>query len=326
MRLADYVVSYSLQVNNRCLRYLAESDAHGGASGAVEGAEGFAGEVHAVYAESLLARDSRRLASMWALMQPGWKHGAEEFATHVAALKVAAGALTDASSHRRLALRLASLASEDHEAQAILKVARKLPTEIVMTWDLLNDLFAADSHCWRNSTRFRSIEDEVLQQRIARSYRKSYRQAAALTDATTNRWLDEHDHGFYRRVQLTTHQLELLRPGLSEKGKAQLWYLDKMSDTLRTRTGLRDLRRATRKVKVKKAVCKLVTNHIEQQIQKMDKRIVRLAQGCFGSKPKRFDLATRQAVAALGLSDVSLMKSTATQTESTATPTENVYG
>ena len=61
MRLADYVVSYSLQINNRCLRYLAEYDSH--AAAAAEGHDLVGSEAHTVYAENLLARDSRRLVS-----------------------------------------------------------------------------------------------------------------------------------------------------------------------------------------------------------------------------------------------------------------------
>ena len=128
-------------------------------------------------------------------------------------------------------------------------------------------------------------------------------------DAVT--WLAKHGGNLHRWVQLATHQLELLRPGLSDKGKAQLWYLDKMADTLRTRAGLEELQRATREVDVKKSASKLVSSYVEQQINKMDKRIVRLVDGCFAIKPKRMDDITQAAVSALGLDSVSLMPATA---------------
>jgi hypothetical protein len=334
--LADYVVSYALQINNRCLRYLAECDVRGGfatspygpeATEAAEASEGFVGEVHAVYAESLLARDSRRLVSMWALMQPGWKHKANALARHIGALRSGANALTDASSSRRLALRLASLAPVDHEAEAILKVARKLPTEVPLTWDLLNELFAADSHHWRKSKDFKALQDEDIQRRILRNYRKCYRHAALMLEDDMDAWLDKRGDRFHRRVRLTAHQLELLRPGLSDKGKAQLWYLDKMSDTLRTRIGLADLYKAAHEVNVDKATRKLVAKHVEQQIQKMNKRIVRLAEGCFCIKPKRLDVMTSKAVTALGLRAVSLMNKEPVGVDPvTKTSTENAYG
>lgn len=336
MDLADYVVSYALQINNRCLRYLAECDVRGGlatspyaaeeAKAAADTSDGFVGEVHTVYAESLLARDSRRLISIWSLMQPGWKHKADELACHIGALQTGANALTDASSSRRLALRLASLASADHEAEAILKVARKLPSEVPLTWDLLNELFTADSHHWRKSKDFEALQDEDIQRRITRNYRKCFKHAALMLESDMDAWLDKSGERFHHRVRLIVHQLELLRPGLSDKGKAQLWYLDKMSDTLRTRIGLTDLYKAAHEVNVEKATRKLVVNHIDQQIQKMNKRIVRLAEGCFSIKPKRLDVITAKAVAALGLRAVSLMNSAPPAINPVTTSTENAYG
>lgn len=321
MRLADYVVSYSLQINNRCLRYLAECDTHGTVA---DGNDIVGAEAHTVYAENLLARDSRRLVSMWSLMQPGWRETDPDIGEHVEALERATRALTEASSARRLALRLANVAAEDHEAEAILRVARCLPADVPLTWDVLNDQFTDDSHFWRTSASFRSLQDVVVQQRVVRSYRKAYRQAELLPEDDVHPWLAAHGGNLHRWVQLSAHQLELLRPGLSDKGKAQLWYLDKMADTLRTRSGLQELQHATGEVDVKKAAAKLVSRYVEQQINKMDKRIVRLVDGCFKSKPKRMDDITRAAVTALGLGSVSLMP--ASPVVANTQETENTYG
>lgn len=329
MRLADYVVSYSLEINNRCLRYLAECDARGAAVARQETGDLLAAETHTVYAESLLARDSRRLVSLWSLMQPAWKHGEVRIADHVRALSAGSDALTDSANSRRLALRLASLAQQDHEAQAMLKLARKLPTDIPMTWDALNELFAQDSHFWRRSNTFRQLDDELVHERIARSYRKSYRLAALLPPDEPGPWLLGHGANLRRWVELCAHQLELLRPGLSDKGRAQLWYLDKMADTLRTREGLAAMRRAAAEVKIKKAAAKIVGGYIDKQIGKMDKRVVRLAAGCFSSKPKKMNTVIQSAANELGLRSVSLMKTAQeglAQTPTPSTSTENVYG
>ena len=308
MRLADYVVSYSLQINNRCLRYLAECDVRGGTPSLTDSSSLVASDSHSVFAESLLARDTRRLVSMWSLMRPGWKADAPDLATHVDDLYNAAEALAEGHSGRRLAMRLASLASADHEAEAILKVARKLPNEIVMTWDVLNDLFAADSLHWRESVSHRDIDDDLVLKRIAKRYRKSYRLAKLMPEQEAEAWLNAHAENLYRWVQLCAHQLELLRPGLSDKIKAQLWYLDKMSDTLRTRAGLVVLRDIAVNIQVKRSAAKLTATHVDEQIAKMDKRIERLARGCFATKPKRLVESIKPAVAALGLRDVSFMK------------------
>ena len=321
MRLADYVVSYSLQINNRCLRYLAECDTQ---SVVAESNDIVGSEAHTVYAENLLARDSRRLVSMWSLMQPAWKQLDGEIEDHVSALEAATRALTEASSARRLALRLANLAAEDDAAEAILRVARCLPADVPLTWDVLNEQFTLDSHYWRSSAKFRSLEDVVVQQRIMRSYRKGYRQAQLIPEDDVGTWLGKHSTNLFRWVQLSAHQLELLRPGLSDKGKAQLWYLDKMADTLRTRAGLQDLQQATWEVDVKKSAAKVVRRYIEQQIEKMDKRILRLVDGCFSSKPKRMDGVIQAAVSALELGRVSLM--TVDAAKGGASPSENNYG
>lgn len=327
MRLADFVVSYSLEINNRCLRYLAECDARGAAVARQESGDLMAAEPHTVYAESLLARDSRRLVSMWSLMQPAWKQGDAPIVEHVQALSAGSDALTDSANSRRLALRLASLAQQDHEAQAMLKLARKLPTDIPMTWDELNELFAADSHFWRRSNTFRQLPDDAVQKRVARSYRKSQRLAALLRPDEPGAWLHEHGADLRRWVELSTHQLELLRPGLSDKGRAQLWYLDKMADTLRTREGLVAMRRSAARVKMKKSTAKIVETYIDKQIGKMDKRVVRLAAGSFTSKPKKMNALTATAVNKLGLREVSLMQvSQQEPAKSSSTPTDNAYG
>lgn len=311
MRLADYVVSYSLQINNRCLRYLAECDVRNGDSPTADGGDELHTEGHMVFAESLLSRDSRRLASMWSLMKPSWEDISPAVAAHVDTLKIAATGLAEGASGRRLALRLASVAGEDDEAQAIVTVARKLPAEKPFSWDVLNELFAQDSHFWRQSTDFRQIQDEIVCKRVVRSYRKSFKLANEIFADEVN-LLASRGGDLSRWVQLCAHQLELLRPGLSDKGKSQLWYLDKMSDTLRTRSGLVKLHGETRRVQVNKEVSKdtskIVLAHIDRQIGKMDKRVLRLASDCFNVKPKRMAGWVEQAALDLGLRDVSLMQ------------------
>ena len=318
MRLADYVVSYSLQINNRCLRYLAECDIRDGGSVVPDGGDELPTEGHMVYAESLLTRDSRRLASMWTLMKPGWADTSAEVVSHVKTLKKAASGLADGSSGHRLAMRLASVASEDHEAQAILTIARKLRTEKPFSWDMLNELFAQDSHFWRESAEFRQLHDDALCQRVARSYRKSYRLANNCF-ADGKNLFPKQSESLHRRVQLCAHQLELLRPGLSDKGTSQLWYLLKMSDTLRTRSGLLKLhleaqQAASNDKTVEQKTLDIVLLHIDRQIEKMDKRMLRLASDCFSVKPKRLAGWVEDAVDRLGLRDVSLMQTGLMQT------------
>jgi len=321
MRLADYVVSYSLQANNRCLRYLAECDAHGSM---VEEAEMVSAERHTVLADSLLARDCRRLMSMWSLMQPAWESLGGELDAHLEALKYTSMALHETASLRRLALRMAHLAVEDSDAQAMMMVARGLPFESPLTWDDLNGQFTMDSQFWRHSRRFLEVDDTVIERRILRSYRKSFRRSSPGPQDDVSAWLDRGARNLNRWVQLAAHQLELLRPGLSERGKAQLWYLEKLADTLRTRKGLRALLQALPTVNVDEPLVRQAAQHTRRQLDKMDKRIAKLGQGCFTSKPKRMAVTISSAVAALGLSEVSVIP-TSVPADGTSQP-ENDYG
>jgi len=307
VQLADYIVSQSLQINNRCLRYLADWDVDQTHMSVNHGP--VHAEAHTAYAESLLALDSRRLVSLWLLMRPAWKKSGAQTTAHVETLSVCAQTLTEATSTRRLALRLANSAALDQDAQAILTVARNLPAENPPAWDELNNLFGQDSHFWRKSRGFNVLDDAALQARVSRSYRKAYRLRNCLGEDVGA----GEDRAFlavklHRWVQLSVHQLELLRSGLSDAGRAQLWYLDKLSDTLRTRADLQRLKQATVLLHIAPSARTQVEFYVDQQIGKMDMRIARLVKGAFSSKPKSMALALEQAVGDLGLRSVSLMQ------------------
>ena len=309
MRLADYVVTYSLQINNRCLRYLADVDVRG-PSGlqADHDPKTLHSEPQPVYTESLLVRDGRRLGSMWHLMQPAWADGAAALDQHVASFTQAAEQLAEESAAKRMALRLAGVASDDDDAQALLRIARALPQQMAFSWEALNDLFADDSRAWRASDQFRYVSDDVLCQRIARSYRKGYRLGQSFEQGGSAQWLSEQGAVWYRWVLLTTHQMELLRPGLSDKGKAQLWYMSKLADTLRQHRGLKQLRSLISQLDLKKSIVRAGGQHVDQQVHKMDKRLARLAEGCFNLKPKKLSLMAEHAIQALGLDHVRKMQ------------------
>ena len=115
MRLANLVVTHSLQLNNRCLRYLADCDVRGHAAIGVETNE--LKPDASVYAESLLTRDVRRLCSLWRWYRAA-SAGDALLERHVEEVEEVAAALADAPAKIRLALRLASIAPDDERAQA----------------------------------------------------------------------------------------------------------------------------------------------------------------------------------------------------------------
>jgi len=311
VQLANYIVSYSLEINSRCLRYLADCDVRGDRVPNAPALDQLSAETHTVYAESLLARESRRLVSMRSLAgliddwpaPEGINSTATDYDTHTADLAATAEALSDAASPRRLALRLAAIAGDDVDAQAIMQVARRLPLEASPSWDRLNSVFAQDSRYWRNAVAFRELTDARLVHRIAKNYRRAYQRGTRLLDSLqeTGSSMTGLKSAKLQRWQLTAHQLELLRPRLSEKGKAQAWYLDKLADTLRMRQGLQALQQniAEGDLELDKATRKLGRRYVEQQLRKMDQRLLRLAQSCFTMRPKKMRRRLAEAASAL---------------------------
>ena len=316
MRLLDYVVSCSLRINNQCLRYLAEFDLQ---SVTTDGDSRLGAELATLNADNLLARDSRRLVSLWWLTRPCWQGMDTAVGQHLQALEQATQVINGVGNARQLALRLASRASQDADAEAIMKVARCLPADVPLTWDALNEQFTQDSGHWRSSAHFRGVDDGVLERRMLRSYKKAYRRAREMPEQDLAMWLDAQAARWHHWLQLAVYQLEVLRPGLSESGKAQLWYMDKLADTLRTRAGLVELMRQTETVEVKKSVTKQVTGHVAAQIKKMDKRVVRLAAGAFAVKPKRLRRAIAEAVCLLDLGAVRVIHAEAPARSSDST-------
>ena len=307
MRLADYIISYSLQINNRCLRFLADSHARGSVvapeGGTVEG-EAVQLEVQPVYAESMLVRDSRRLASMWAWVD-AQQHG---IVAHRERLALRVEELTAKAAPTRLALRLASQAVDDDDATHLLRLARGLEAESGVTWTTLNDLFTEDSALWRQGEFFGELDDEVLLQRLCTSYRKGYK----LNKKLPRQWpRDMPDRKIGKILskqnyicQFNLHQLELLRPGLSEKGKRQLWYLDKLADAHRMVSGLEQLRSMIPAAELRKPVAKATQSYVRGQIEKIYKRIERLSPRAYDPRPKRFRHGVQHSLLALGLQTV----------------------
>ncbi len=297
-------------------------------------------DAQAIYTESLLARDSRRILSLWRLIQPVLSEagvteaqdgspeaqvadvvGAENaanvvnVASHIGALEVSVARLTEAPAPLRLAIRLASQAVEDEQANLMLMLARALKPLPGPDWTTLNELFAADSALWREDAYFASVDDALLRKRLSLSYRKSYKIVAKFPSED---WSDQPlDDDLLLKLQVLTescqlagHHMELLRGVLSEKQKHQLWYLDKLGNALRMRHGLRHLIEDSRDVDLPKKSVKRARKYLVSQELKVNKRIHRLFAGAFTVKPKKFSRQLDLALNRLGLSTVSTVAQT----------------
>ncbi|MDG2277576.1 MAG: hypothetical protein P8L31_06410 [Pseudomonadales bacterium] len=335
MRLVDWVISCSLEINSGCLRYLAESQVRGGLAISVE-PDDVGIDAQAIYTESLLSRDSRRILSLWQLIQPAAIVGDEAtdeattdeatvddqamavaVASHIDALTEAVARLTETSAPLRLAIRLANQAVEDEQANLMLMLARALKPRPLpgQDWITLNELFAADSAFWREGAYFATVDDVLLCKRLSQSYRKGYKIVAKVSSADwSDRPPNEDTLLKLERLtglcQLASHNMELLRGVLSEKQKHQLWYLDKLCSALRMRHGLRELIEKSEDVDLPKKSVKRARTYLVSHERKVNKRIDRLFTGAFGAKPKKFSRQLEQALNRLGLSTVSTVAQT----------------
>lgn len=308
MRLVDWLVSRSLEMNNACLRYLAESQVRGHGVVTVERGEG-ALDVQAIYSESVVASDSRRILSMWRLVQPRLPK-ASTAVGHVHQLERIVASLAVVPAPRRLSLSLASQAVEDDNAKLMLRLARSLPMTVGPDWAELNEVFTVDSALWRDADNFTEMDDTFLTKRLGRSYRHGFKQAAWLRAREGGQ--DKADHEVIERLdiltdacQLAAHHMELLRPVMSDTQKHQYWYLDKLEVALRTRRGLRHLIRVKTGADWPKKAAKRARKYLESQEIKVNKRIDRLLRSAFALKPKKFVAQQRQALDRLALSSVS---------------------
>ena len=323
MQLIDYIVTYSLEVNNRCLRYLAECETGLETESLAGGqkAHDISGEPHMVYAESLLARESRRILSLWRLVSQGDSDAALD--SHLDGLEDAIGSLSDATAMRRLTLRLAAIAPEDEEAQALLAVTRALPVEPDLSWSGLSDLFSDDSSFWRNWSGMGHNTEQRISERAQRSYRKAYKHNKRLLEhlqahqqerGPVSDWYTESGGKFAFWVQQSAHQLELFRPGLSEKGKSQVWYTDKLADSLRMREGFESLIAQLQapaeqtEIVIPGLTRQIAVKFATKQLSKMDKRISRLQKSTFKLKPKKFSALIDRSLASLGIQQIATIK------------------
>lgn len=316
VRLVDWLVSRSLEINNGCLRYLAESQVRGHGVVTLEQGEP-ALDAQMIYSESVVAGDSRRILSMWQLVKPRLPR-ASLVEQHVHQLTQLVEKLADLPAPRRLGLSLASQAVEDENAKLMLGLVRSIPTARGPDWTELNETFTLDSALWRDAGNFAEVDDNFLSKRFGRAYRRGYKQAAALRTRGWSPQDSDQDtlvrlHRLTQSCQLATHHSELLRAVMSDKQKQQYWYLDKLNAALRTRQGIRQLLQFSRETDGSKKVAKRARKYLDGQDAKINRRIDRLLDRAFVLKPKKYAAQQREALDRLALSSVSkvsLAKST----------------
>ncbi|MEM7077466.1 MAG: hypothetical protein AAF513_02455 [Pseudomonadota bacterium] len=304
MHLGDFLTGYSLELNNRCLLYLADIETRAAApttADPVAWQAAIDAEISALYQENTLVRDTRRLLSLWALnknvlRKMGQLERGHEISRHMRALRRVASIFDDGGALRRLTLRLATLAPDDDTGESLVLIARQLPAPQTLGWDELSNLYGQDSRLWR-CLADDPASDRQLQRKIVKSYKRARRANHAFAAGATG--LDE--------LRLYVHwcahaacQLELLRPVLSDQYRSMLWHLEKLSDAVRTGHALQSLGQQAHQIDVKPAAVAPGFDYIAAQSAKMRKRVTRLADDAFACKPKQVRTLVERSVERLG--------------------------
>ena len=312
MELAEVVVSYSLQLDTRCLRYLAEVG-HAADIRRAHCADDT--EQPGIIAESALVRDLRRLVRIWEWLWPLVEEGrSHSLAGHWRMVRQTSAALAAGQVPNSLAYRMANVAQDDELKQQLLRFAAAVSRGSVHgpseppDWAHLNDLFATDSAIWRSDVGLHHIDPEDLQARLVKNYKKARKSAIAWHSAAKPLRLGDTDEvlscrKIANRMERLAYPLELLRPGLSEKARGQLWFAVKLAETLRMQNDLDGL--MERAVKIQDPAYSTmvhkcaVQQYIQEQTMRMQRRATRLIPDALRAKPARFEKYVHEAVTVL---------------------------
>jgi len=321
MQLADYVVSYALQLNNRCLQLL-----------------GSAGEPLAQRDLRELRLQVSRLSSLWELLR--WSVGRAPYReatrrlTRMAELLDAAqgfgsGRAAIRGGQQLLGTGMASastpLAGAGREAlQARLQpLLRRYPAVALPRLgseaaDVLSRDFQAESEVWRDYAVLRHVTDEeIVEHGFGRAFRKgaaSVGRLLAVDDGaveTTAPWSASRK-ALERASRWTghgVHHMELLKPGLSETSKARRWYLQRLRANLDKQLELVLFRLTAMEAAEPAggAGRRVLDDVLAQRWSRLQSQCRKLSAGAFGLRLEHYLQQTRQDIGHLGLKDIVLL-------------------
>jgi len=324
MQLADYVVSYALQLNNRCLRLLAGAG------------------------EPLAERDLRelqlqvsRLSSLWELLR--WSVGRAPYRDAVLRLGRMAELLDRVQGHGsgRAAIRggeqllRAGLANDSSpaaragrdELQARLQPlwrrypAVALPRLASEAADALSCDFQAESEVWRDYAVLRHVTDEeIVEHGFGRVFRKGARSVGRLLSATDTAAQPSaaspplaSRKALQRAARWTghgVHHMELLKAGLSEASKARRWYLQRLRANLDRQLELALFCQTALEAAGDRAAVsghQVLDDAVRQRWRRLQSQCGKLAAGAFGLRAEDYLRQTRGDIGNLGLKDIVLL-------------------
>ncbi len=319
MQFSDYIVSYALQMLNGCLLQVHDGPlAVHSATAAVRAAAGRADLPQAEIGRDLklIADNVEKLLSLWQLVQ--WSVGKLQYRQAQKRLQEILGLVAAASApEERGAAQLLQIGDEKAckavaKAVRVLAIGQTQPAFSRVSYDRLNRLLQEESASWRDYTVLRQIPDaEIIEHGAGRAYARGRELLAAL-DVAARRGGRPASLKRLRRARRwvchTLNHLELLRPALSDSGKARRWHLERLSSKIAAQIELECFSRAVAGLSLKVKTQKRLTDLAEQRRKRINKQRHKLCLGAYASKPETFAVDVESAVEGLGLQTITLLQ------------------
>lgn len=313
MQFSDYIVSCALQLLNRCLLKVQDGPlaAHSATAAISDDLSG----VEIGNDLKMLAGNAEKLLSMWQLVQ--WSVGKLQYRQSQKRLQEILGLVAStAQPEIRGADQLLQLGDEKAckaiaKAVQVLAVGDTQPRFSQASYDRLNRLLQEESASWRDYGPLRQIPDsEIIEYGMGRAYAKGRELLVALDGA--GRESRPPSLKRLRRAQRwvchTLNHLELLRPALSESGKARRWHLERLSSKIDAQLELECFSRAVAAMSLKVKTQQRLADLAEQRRKRINKQRHKLRIGAYTSTPETFVAEVQSAVAELGLQTITLLQ------------------
>ncbi|MEE8079615.1 MAG: hypothetical protein V3T18_11510 [Pseudomonadales bacterium] len=325
MQFSDYIVSYALQMLNGCLLRL--HDGPLSMHSATAAVRDDPSEVEIGKDLKLIAGNAEKLLSLWQLVQ--WSVGKLQYRQAQKRLQEILGLVAPAAQlESRGAAQLLQIGDEKAcravaKAMQVLAVGETQRRFSRGSYDRLNSLLQEESASWRDYAALRQIPDaQIIDHGAGRAYARGQTLLAALAVAATGpaeRGSRPAERGgrppglkrlrrTQRWVRHTLNHLELLRPALSESGKARRWHLERLSLKLDAQLELECFSRAVEAMSLKVKTQKRLADVAEQRRKRINKQRHKLCLGAYASTAETFVAEVESAVAELGLQTITLLQ------------------
>ncbi len=305
MQFADFVVSWVLQALSKSLQKVSDPSRP-------ELGEVTAGASLRPSDLKALTRTAEQIFSLWQMMQ--WSVGKVEFKRAQADLKQIIDLATGDRVPERLAAERLLERAEGKAARLLEEISRAVVEEDAegpLIRDRLNELLQAESTRWREYGLLRQIEEQAL---VEHGMLRAFGKAMALTGRLNEISSDSGRKASAKRlvrtgrwVHHTVNHLELLRPALSEPGRARRWHLTRLAAKLDEQWALEKLARTAVVMALRPKASARLGKLIAAQRKRLETQRKKLSLGAFAGGPDAYRKEVMEAVAELRLEQITLL-------------------